>query len=201
MPGKVPVRTHHVCVLEATDRSQPYCLLALLVNDRRKKKQYSDNTQASMGSLDEECEVDATTDDCRDYGRFLDELKILRDTIGTPYQSSSNGKRKSLIDVIKNIKLTPPPNTKTTSSPELLAALEQAKALTAAQGVTSPAARLAWESYEEIATAGRAGNAMTVSLAEECAVEAGLEACRGMEELERVMAVLLAVSDNANKKK
>jgi hypothetical protein len=154
-----------------------------------------------MGSLDEECEVDATTDDCRDYGRFLDELKILRDTIGTPYQTSSNGKRKSLIDVIKNIKLTPPPNTKTTSSPELLAALEQAKALTAAQGVTSPAARLAWESYEEIATAGRAGNAMTVSLAEECAVEAGLEACRGMEELERVMAVLLAVSDNANNKK
>jgi hypothetical protein len=154
-----------------------------------------------MGSLNDECDVDATTDDCKDYGRFLDELKVLRDAIGTPYPESSSGKRKSLIDVIKNIKLTPPPSYKTTSSPELTVALEQAKSITASQGVTSPAARLAWESYEEIATAGRMGNAMKISLAEECAVEAGLEACKGMEELERVMAVLLAVSDNSSSKK
>jgi hypothetical protein len=145
-----------------------------------------------MGSLNDECEVDATTDDCKDYGRFLDELNVLRDAIGKP----QDNKRKSLIDVIKSIKLTPPESAKATSSPQLAEALENAKAITAKNGIASPEARLAWESYEEIASLGNAP-AMTVSLAEECSVEAGLEACKGMEELDRVMAVLLAVSEKS----
>jgi pantoate kinase len=38
----------------------------------------SDNSQATKGNMDEECEVEATSDDCLDYGRFLDELNVLR---------------------------------------------------------------------------------------------------------------------------
>lgn len=173
--------------MSTSDRLQPLLKLTY----QSPSSTTSDNTQATLGSLDEECDVDATTDDCKDYGRFLDELKVLRDTIGIPKEN----KKKSLIEVIKNIKLSPPESSKATSTPELTASLENAKAVTAEFGITSPEAKLAWESYEEIASSGL-GNAMTVSLAEECSVEAGLDACKGMEELDRVLAVLLAVSDS-----
>ena len=138
----------------------------------------------------EECDVDATSVECQDYGRFLEELYTLRDAIGSPIDE----KKKSLVDVLKNIKLSKPEASKTSSSPELTEALESAKKATAEFGITSSQARLAWETYEEIASSGL-DNAMGVSLTEECSVEAGQEACKAIEELERVMAVLLAVSD------
>jgi dihydropteroate synthase len=37
-------------------------------------------------------------------------------------------------------------------------------------------------------------NAVGVNLLEECSVESGIEACRAMEELQRVLPVLMAIS-------
>ena len=134
--------------------------------------------------------MDATSAECQDYGRFLDELYNIQ---GMMADQAVDKKKQSLVDVLKNVKLSAPEASKTTSSPELTAALEEAKKATATHGITSPEARLAWESYEEIASSGL-DNAMGVSLLEECSVEAGQEACKAIEELDRVMNVLMAVS-------
>jgi hypothetical protein len=53
--------------------------------------------------------------------------------------------------------------------------------------------QLAWETYEEIASSGTK-NAVGINLMEECGIESGTEACKAMEELERVLPVLMALS-------
>lgn len=138
----------------------------------------------------DECDVDEPTVECQDYGQFLDELKNLQAMMS---ETAEDKKKKSLVDVLKNVKLSKPEASKAQSSPQLTAALEEAKAMTAKHGITSKEARLAWESYEEIASSGL-DNAMGVSLLEECSVEAGQDACKAIEELERVMSVLMAIS-------
>lgn len=137
----------------------------------------------------EECEVDAASAECQDYGRFLDELYNIQKMMSAQAQDKDKLK---LVDVLKNVKLNQPEASKASSSPELTKALEEAKKATAEHGITSSQARLAWESYEEIASSGL-DNAMGVSLLEECDVEAGQEACKAIEELDRVMNVLTAL--------
>lgn len=144
-----------------------------------------------LPSLNEECEVDEVSPKCEDYGRFLDELFTIRDSIG----EKEPNKKASLAETLKMIKLGKPESASVVSSNELTAALEAAKAATSEHGITSVEARLAWETYEEIASTGL-GNAVGINLMEECSVEAGLDACKAMEELERVMPVLLALSSN-----
>ena len=151
------------------------------------------SSEAAKGSLTEECEVaEEPTAECLDYGRFLDELYILRDLLGDKEQQEH---KMSLADVLKNIKLSKPEAKagEHTNSPELDAALAEARAATETHGITSPEARLAWETYEEIASTGT-GNAVGINLMDECSIESGQEACQAMEELERVMPVLLAIS-------
>lgn len=133
--------------------------------------------------------ADETSVECMDYGRFLDELYVIRDLIG----DKGKNKKSSLAETLKMIKLSKPESATAPSSEKLTAALEDAKAATEEFGVTSKEARLAWETYEEIAASGNQ-NAIGVNLLEECSLEAGQEACRAMEELERVMPVLLAIS-------
>lgn len=140
-------------------------------------------------SLDEECIVDEVSPKCEDYGRFLDELFTLRDSLG---EKESN-KKASLAETLKMVKLGKPESATVTSSDELTAALEAAKAATSEHGITSVEARLAWETYEEIASSGL-DNAVGINLSDECSVEAGLDACKAMEELQRVMPILLALS-------
>jgi len=155
-------------------------------------KFYNNYSEASKGSLNEECEAtDKPTAECVDYGKFLDELYILRDAISP----SESAKKSSLVDTLKNIKLTTPTAqaSEFSNSPELDKALANARAATALYGVTAPEAKLAWETYEEIASSGT-GNSIGVNLMEECSLESGLDACKAMEELERVMPVLLAIS-------
>ena len=144
-----------------------------------------------LPSLDEECVVDEVSPKCEDYGRFLDELFTIRDSIG----EKETNKKASLAETLKMIKLGKPESASVVSSNELTAALEAAKAATSEHGITSVEARLAWETYEEIASSGL-GNAVGINLMEECSVEAGLDACKAMEELERVMPILLALSSN-----
>jgi len=147
-------------------------------------------SQATKGSLDEECEVtEEPSAECLDYGRFLDQLTILRDTM-----TESSKTKPSLIDTLKNVKISEPSSSGgAKNSPELEKALLEAKEMTEKKGITSPEARLAWETYEEIASAGTE-NAYGINLVEECGIESGQEACRAMEELERVLPILMAIS-------
>jgi hypothetical protein len=140
--------------------------------------------------LDVECEVsDEVSIACLDYGRFLDELYVIRDLIG----DKGENKKSSLAETLKMIKLEKPKSATAPKSDKLTAALEEAKAATEEYGIASSQARLAWETYEEIASSGN-DNAIGVNLIEECSVESGQEACKAMEELDRIMPVLLALS-------
>ena len=152
------------------------------------------NSQAVAGSLDTECEVsEEPSAECLDYARFLDQLTILRDSMSSS-NSQSKKTKSSLIDALKNIKLSKPTNgAPASNSPELTKALLEAKEATEQYGITSSEARLAWETYEEIASTGLE-NAYGINLAEECGIESGQDACKAMEELERVMPILLAMS-------
>lgn len=134
------------------------------------------HSQATAGSLDTECPVEEEpSPECLDYGRFLDQLTILRDVVGETTKTKS-----SLIDTLKNIKLSEPePHpSAAANSPELDRALQEARVATDIHGIRSVEARLAWETYEEIAASGTE-NAYGVNLVEECSVEAGQEACQG----------------------
>jgi len=121
-----------------------------------------------------------------DYAVFLDELFILRDKMGEQMQ---NKKKAGLVDALKVIKVDHAKGAPAKSSAELTAALEAAKAATAEHGIQSAEARLAWETYEEIASSGL-DNAMGVSLDEECQFEYGSDSCKAIEELDRVMPIL-----------
>jgi hypothetical protein len=144
-----------------------------------------------LPSLDDECEIEEVSPKCEEYGRFLEELFTLRDSIRG--NQATGNKKASLAETLKMVKLGKPESAPVVSSAELTTALEAAKEATADHGVASVEARLAWETYEEIASSGF-GNAVGINLAEECSVEAGQDACKAMEELERVMPVLLAIS-------
>jgi len=87
--------------------------------------------------------------------------------------------KNSLIDALKNIKLSKPTSGAAANSPELTKALLEAKETTEKYGITSAEARLAWETYEEIASSGTE-NAYGINLAEECGIESGQDACQGM---------------------
>lgn len=154
----------------------------------------SDNSVATLPSLDQECEIETTSSECADYGSFLEQLYTLRDSM----QHFEN-KKGSLIDTLKRIQIQPPNPTKALSSPELTMALEEAKQATEVHGVSSVEARLAWETYEDIAGGNGAQAAVGINLMEECSVEVGEEACRAMEELERILPVLLAISEAPSK--
>jgi hypothetical protein len=145
-------------------------------------------SEATKGSLDTECEVDNPTEACLDYGKFLDELMTVRKLV----EQTQNKKSASLVQALQAIQLQTPQGTKVKSSPQLTAALDAAKLATSTHGVTSVEARLAWETYEEIASAGL-DNSIGVNLMEECSVEAGADACRAIEELERVLPILLSL--------
>ena len=138
----------------------------------------------------EECDPEELTAECLDYGIFLDELRTIQAVMA---EEDKDRKKRNLVDVLKNVKLSAPEGTKVTSSPQLTEALENAKAATAQHGITSSEARLAWETYEEIASSDRRENAMGISLLEECSVESGQEACNAIAELDRVMGVLMAL--------
>jgi CP12 domain len=97
-------------------------------------------------------------------------------------------KIKSLAEDIQAIKIsaaqsssTPAPDT-----PQLRAAMEEAKALSARLGPDSPEARVAWTEVEDIASSGL-DNALGARLDDECLVESAMSACVALEELSRVV--------------
>jgi hypothetical protein len=145
-----------------------------------------------MGSMDTECLLTdgEISDACLDYSGKLNSLQeILGDY--APKLSTL----KSLTDEMANIKMTVSNSQPSSDSPEMRAALENAKAISAEKGATSPDAKIAWAELEEIASAGTS-NAMGTRLDEECLVESAKEACMALEELQRVLGLAKANADN-----
>jgi len=107
----------------------------------------SDNSAATMGNLNEECEVEVevVSQDCVEYGEALDEVQ---DLIASTEQVgvSTSG--------VEPVKLSAQSGVTGTNSPELKAALEEAQTVTLKMGIASSEAKLAWETVEEIAASG-----------------------------------------------
>lgn len=145
----------------------------------------SDNTVASMGSLDDECSVEIVSEECLEYGDALNELQELIDANSGPDFEAVVA--EELVGSVQPVKLAAPATGPGPASLELQKALEEARSVTASKGLTSPEATIAWETVEQIAAAGNT-NALGGSLSsDECFVEAAREACAALEELNKII--------------
>lgn len=141
----------------------------------------ADNSEAMKGSLDD-CDVENVSSDCLEYSAKLEELQSLLDA-----QQPVLAQLQSVADEVKQVKLASPKSKVSADSPQLEAALAEAKKITEEKGIKSSEAVIAWETVEEIASADN-GNAMgDVLTADECLVDAAKEACVALEELNRVI--------------
>jgi len=143
----------------------------------------SQHSAATGGSLADECELTdgEVSKACMEYDKNLEELqKMLKEN--APFIQ----KMKSIASDLENIKMTTAPAVQAKDSPELRAAVAEAKKATDEFGPTSSEARLAWESVEEIASAGNAGALGGKLSTEECLVETA-EACEALEKLEKAL--------------
>lgn len=144
----------------------------------------SDNSAATMGSLDTECEIEQVSEDCLEYGQALEDLQELIAANAVPNDSTF---AKELASTVSPVKLSKPDAVVAPNSAALDAALKEARAVTASNGLSSPEAAVAWETVEEIAAAGNS-NALGGSIsADECFVEAAKEACDALEELHKIV--------------
>lgn len=154
----------------------------------------NDDSPATQGSLADECDIDEdkVSAACLEYGSKIEELnKLLADQV--PHLNNV----KTLADDLQKIKLIVTKNQPAPDSPQVRAALEHAKAMSAEHGTTSPEAKVAWDSLEEIASSGLS-NAMGAGLDQECLVESAMEACLALEELNRVLNLEKSKNEGAN---
>jgi hypothetical protein len=141
------------------------------------------DSAATAGSLDE-CAVDedAMSAACAEYSTKVEEMEKLLKLQG-PAISALAGMAAS----VKAIKLAVPVVKSGTSSPELLEAMAEARALTEEKGITSSEAKIAWETVEELASADNSASLGGKMEADECLVDAAMDACAALEELQRVL--------------
>ena len=138
-------------------------------------------SEATKGTLDD-CDIESVDEACLEYGKQLDELAKLMKT-----QQPNIRAMKEMAATVKKVKLATPTPSSGAASKELEKALAEAKATTAEKGLTSPEARVAWETVEEIASAGTGNAEGGVLTEDECLIDAALEACAAMEELNRLL--------------
>jgi len=144
----------------------------------------SDNSAATMGNLNDECDVEVITPDCLEYNESLEKLQVLLEASKPNLSSLAN----DISDSVNQVKLAAPTSAAASNSPELQAAVVEAKRATKETGIASSAAQVAWETVEEIAAAGNS-NALGGSLNDdECLVDAAAAACEALEELKRVIS-------------
>jgi hypothetical protein len=139
---------------------------------------------ATKGSLAEECDIseEANAAACEEYASKMAELDLLLKA-----QQPAIAMLQDLADQVQKVKL-PVPETKTgTKSAALTEALDEAKSITEAKGITSPEAAVAWETVEEIASSDNSGALGGKMSDEECLIEAAAEACEALSELSRVI--------------
>ena len=139
-------------------------------------------SEATKGSLDE-CDVTQEWIDkaCLEYSAKLDELdQLLKETKNSAQPS---------VEQVQPIKLTDVPQQKAgEQSEQLKEALLSAQSLTKKHGIHSAEARVAWETVEEIASASERNDALGGKLsADECLVDAAMDACAALTELNRVI--------------
>jgi len=120
---------------------------------------------------------------CEEYGQKLGELATLLEE-----QKPKIEMLKNLADEMQQIKLSVPDPAAAADSPELRAALSNAKDVASKSGADSNEAKVAWDEVEELASTGLK-NAVGVRLDEECLVETAIDACAALEELNRVMSL------------
>jgi len=119
---------------------------------------------------------------CREYGEKLDDLYSIMEDLAPKMQKVS-----SLASEVRAIKLRTQEAAPAPDSPEVRAALENAKAISDQFGATSPEARVAWAELEEIASSGLS-NAIGTRLDEgDCLVDPALDSCQALEELNRAL--------------
>jgi hypothetical protein len=147
----------------------------------------SDNSVATMGNLADECDVENVSEDCLEYNEALEDLQELIAANKIPEPPSPF--RKELASTVEPVKLSAPKSKAAPQSKELQAALEEARSLTASKGLSSKEAIIAWETVEEIASAGTSNALGDVLSSEECLVfeEASQEACSALEELSKIV--------------
>jgi len=152
----------------------------------------SDNSAAFAGGIgDEDCLLGddwAQPDECTDYVAGVEAIAAAQDTrleLDTIIAASE----KSIAESIKPVSLASSSsggNDSAEVASGLLAALENAKKITAELGITSSEAKLAWEDVEEIASSSTAEATKKALDLDECEVEK-IEACVALEELDRVL--------------
>ncbi|KAG7354650.1 CP12 domain containing protein [Nitzschia inconspicua] len=142
----------------------------------------SDNSVATKGSLADECDIYDLSKACEEYADKMAELKSL-----IRAQTSTAAALKEMVSEVKKVKLTIPEVKPGMPSPQLQVALAEAKKITAEKGIDSPEARVAWETVEEISAADNSVALGAGLTADECLVDAAVEACEALEELNRVM--------------
>lgn len=141
----------------------------------------SDNSAAFTGGVnEEECDVEATSAECIEYGEKLAELQTLIADSKPVFDQV-----KTAAADIRAVKVSDAAPAVGRDSPQLRAAIKEAKAATKDFGVSSKEAVLAWETVEEIASADQAP-ALGGKIDDDCLVEA-IEACEAIQELERVL--------------
>ena len=94
--------------------------------------------------------------------------------------------RTLLVNELEQIKMIDPKSSAGVDSPQLRQALADAKKISDEKGASSKEAAVAWDIVEEIAAAGTASST-GASLEDECLIETAMEACKALEELNRVM--------------
>merc|ERR1712021_46094 len=146
----------------------------------------SDNSAATKGSLADECDTENVSPDCVDYNEKLEEVQELIAANSIPESSSTI--RTELASTVEPVKLSAPVAKAAPQSKELKPALKEARSLTASKGISSKEAIFAWETVEEIASAGTSNAVGDVLSSEECLVfeEASKEACTALEELSKI---------------
>ena len=124
--------------------------------------------------------MDEPSAECLDYGEKMEELnKLLK--LHRPMITEV----KRIAEEIQSIKLKASEMKPGSDSPELRAALDNARKTSKEFGATSSQAKVAWAEVEEIASASNS-LAIGARLDEECLVET-IEACEAIEEVQRVL--------------
>jgi glycerol-3-phosphate dehydrogenase len=141
------------------------------------------DSAATAGTLDE-CAIDeeAMSAACLEYSTKVEEMEKLLKAQGPAISALA-----SMAANVKAIKLAVPVAPVGTSSPQLLEAMAEARAVTEEKGITSSEAKIAWETVEELASADNSASLGGKMDADECLVDAAMEACAAMEELQRLL--------------
>lgn len=158
----------------------------------RTKSLSSPQSVAFAGAIgDDDCLLGddwAQPDECNDYAAGVAAIAAAQDTrleLNTIIAASE----KSIAESVKPVSLSTSSSGADDSAEVtsgLLAALENAKKITAELGITSSEAKLAWEDVEEIASSSTAAATKKALDLDECEVEK-IEACVALEELDRVL--------------